>query len=634
MPSRPQLKTSGAGASAMPFASYAQVLRMLMPPAQRVGFYDTRGRTLWVSDGVEEPEFRMHLDLVLARFVSHAADASIGAYSATDLAEPIYVFPIWDESHALLGAVGLLCRELPADTAYRRPEHVERLLAPLLDIIGHSWRAEFAAPVAPQPPPEPEYKINPIIAPAPTPQTDSPLPALLRRSLALGTRSLNAAFGAVIAAERPFTLTHRVSPDESDLAINAALDNVRASVLRYMTIRSGPLVSNLAGSGRTQQLPYKVLALPLRTGDSQLAAAFIVFRAKHAPDFGGEELTLLAQIAGQIPPHLLSTLLNPRSQATQPPAVTQATVARPSAPVPKKAVPATLIPAAQQAPMPARPKSAAPAAAPAATTPPPPAKVVRISAARSAMTLDEQIRAALREDNFDLYVQKIAPLRDSQRAIRYEVLLRMTDGVQLYTPAMFFGAAEANELMPDVDQWVIRELMSTLRRRAVALRTKCWEFAVNISAQTLLTDHFSEYLVNELRNSSIPAGLLVFEVAESDAIEHQYSLTILAKRLQEVGCRLALDNCRAGLRTFDSARKWSVSCVKIDGSLIRHIVTNFRYETQVRAVADMAHQLGIETVAECVESEIVRDRLIGLGVDYAQGFHFGKPQPLRTLFRD
>src|SRR5690606_130110 len=131
---------------------------------------------------------------------------------------------------------------------------------------------------------------------------------------------------------------------------------------------------------------------------------------------------------------------------------------------------------------------------------------------------------------------------------------RMTDGIHLYTPSMFFGAAEASELMPDVDQWVIRELMSTLRKRAVALRTKCWEFSINIAAQTLLTDHFSEYVVNELKNSSIPAGLLVFEVAESDAIEHQYSLSILAKRLHDVGCRLALDNCRGGLRTFDSAR--------------------------------------------------------------------------------
>ena len=132
MPSRPQLKTSGVNASAMPFASYAQVLRMLMPPAHRVGFYDAKGHALWVSDGVEEPEFRMHLDLVLARFAAHRPEEMAGPYSAIELPEPIYVFPIRDSTGNLLGAVGLLCRSLPEGTAYRRPEHVDRLLAPLL----------------------------------------------------------------------------------------------------------------------------------------------------------------------------------------------------------------------------------------------------------------------------------------------------------------------------------------------------------------------------------------------------------------------------------------------------------------------------------------------------------------------
>jgi Amt family ammonium transporter len=74
--------------------------------------------------------------------------------------------------------------------------------------------------------------------------------------------------------------------------------------------------------------------------------------------------------------------------------------------------------------------------------------------------------------------------------------------------------------------------------------------------------------------------------------------------------------------------------LKIDGSLIRNIVTSYRYETQVRAVAEMAREMRIETVAECVESEGIRERLIGMGIDYAQGFHCGKPQPLRTLFSD
>jgi EAL domain-containing protein (putative c-di-GMP-specific phosphodiesterase class I) len=637
MPSRPQLKTSGVNASAMPFASYAQVLRMLMPPAHRVGFYDAKGHALWVSDGVEEPEFRMHLDLVLARFAANRPEEMAGPYSATEQPEPIYVFPIRDSAGNLLGAVGLLCRSLPEGTAYRRPEHVDRLLAPLLDIVSHGWRTQVE-------PPQPPVLVreikatNPIIAPAPAPPADAPLPALLRRTLALATRSLNGAFGTVIAAARPFTLTHRVSPDESDLAIDAAIDNVRTSVLRYMSVRTGPLVSNitgtglvrtdLAGTGRAQQLPYKLLALPLRTESSQLAAALVVFRARNAPDFTGDEVASLAKIAAQVPANLLRELIP--SAVTVAPAIqpAAATSANPEH-LPEATAATTKAPPEASKLAPATPEQP-----PSIKANPTPLKIVQLAAAHSAMTMDERVRAALREDNFDLYVQKISPLRDTRRAARYEVLLRMTDGTQLYAPQTFFAAAEANELMPELDQWVIRELMSTLRKRAAALRTNFWEFSINIAAQTLLTDQFSEYVLQELRSSAIPAGLLVFEVAESDAIEHQYSLSILAKRLHEAGCRLALDNCRAGLRTFDSVHKWPVSCLKIDGSLIRNIVTNYRYETQVRAVAEMAREMRIETVAECVESEGIRERLIGMGVDYAQGFHFGKPQPLRTLFRD
>ncbi len=629
MPSLPQLKTSGADAGVMPFASYAQVLRMLMPPVLRVGFYDHKGRALWVSDGVEEPEFRMHLDLVLARFAANGSEEDPGPYGATDHAEPLFVFPVRNATGMLLGALGLICRELPMTAAYRRIEHVERLLAPFVEILSHAWQEIASTPSLAR-----ESKPTPMPLAVGKSDTTSPLPAILRRTLALATRSLGGAFGTIIAAERPFTLNHRVSPDESDLAINAAIDNVRATILKYMHVRREPLLSNVAGAGRTQQLPYKLLALPLMAGPTTLAAVLIVFRDRHSPDFGKKDLASIAQIAAQIQAPSLRELLAPRidsvasrpidsasqdadpvestasseakARTTKTPPQLNAVVSSPNSSASKRAG-----------------HSATPAAAP---------KVVRFAGMRGDMPMEERIRMALRQDAFDLYAQRISPLKDEHRAHRFEVLLRLNDGQALYTPQAFFAAAEAHELMPDLDQWVIRELMSTLRQHATPLRTKCWEFAVNIAAQTLLTDQFSEYVLQELKRSSIPAGLLVFEVSESDAIEHQYSLSILAKRLHGAGCRIALDNCRAGLRTFDTLRKWPVSCLKIDGSLVRHIVSNCRYESQVRAMARMANELGIETVAECVETEHIRERLLSMDIDYAQGFHLGRPEPLSSFF--
>src|SRR5512138_45157 len=627
MASLPQLKTSGPDAGVLPFASYAQVLRMLMPPVFRVGFYDAKGHALWVSDGVEEPEFRMHLDLVLARFAAHGPEEGSGPYGSTEQPEPIFVFPVRNASQTLIGALGLVCRELPATAAYRRLEHVERLLAPFIQILSHAWQEAMSSP---------QVKRDAKSAQSPTatakPDASTPLPAILRRTLALATRSLNCSFGAVIAAERPFTLNHRVSPDESDLTINSAIDTVRATVLRYMQMRQEPLLSNAAGTGRSQALPYKLLALPLNAGPQALAAVLIVFRDKHEADFGKKDIAAIAQIAAQIPATALRELLAPRQPAS----------AQSSAPseevVEEKPEPIVAHPAQASAPIaPVKSPLNSPVKASALTrvaAPPPPPKVVRFAGMRRDMPMDERIRLALRQDAFDLYAQRISPLKDGSRPERFEILLRMNDGKALYTPQAFFGAAEAHELMPELDQWVIRELMTTLKKHAVALRTKCSEFAVNISAQTLLTDTFSEYVLQELKHSSIPAGLLVFEVAESDAIEHQYSLSILAKRLHHVGCRIALDNCRSGARTFDTLYRSPVSCLKIDGSLIRHIVSNCRYESQVRAMARMATEMGLETVAECVETEMIRERLLAMDIDYAKGYHFGRPAPLGTLFAD
>lgn len=620
MASLPQLKPSGSDAGVLPFASYAQVLRMLMPPVLRVGFYDAKGRALWVSDGVEEPEFRMHLDLVLARFAAHGPDEGTGPYGSTEQPEPIFVFPVRDSSDALIGALGIVCRELPATAAYRRLEHVERLLAPFVQILSHAWQEAMSGL-------HPNRESKPAHLPASAAKSDAstPLPAILRRTLALATRSLNCSFGAVIAAERPFTLNHRVSPDESDLTINSAIDTVRTTVLRYMQLRQEPLVSNASGAGRSQALPYKLLALPLNAGPQALAAVLIVFRDKHEADFGKKDIAAIAQIAAQIPAPALRELLAPPQAAAAPPSA-------PSVDAEEKPQAAVTRPTQSSAPIapvktPAKPSAPAKAAAP-------PPKVVRFAGMRSDMPMDERIRLALRQGAFDLYAQRISPLKDGSRPERYEVLLRMNDGHALYTPQAFFGAAEAHELMPELDQWVIRELMATLKKRAVALRTKCLEFAVNISAQTLLTDTFSEYVLQELKHSSIPAGLLVFEIAESDAIEHQYSLSILARRLHAAGCRIALDNCRSGARSFDTLYRSPVSCLKIDGSLIRHIVSNCRYESQVRAMARMATEMGLETVAECVETETIRERLLAMDIDYAQGYHLARPEPLGTLFAD
>jgi Amt family ammonium transporter len=246
--------------------------------------------------------------------------------------------------------------------------------------------------------------------------------------------------------------------------------------------------------------------------------------------------------------------------------------------------------------------------------------------------MDARVRAALREGGFDLYAQKISALKDVSHSPRFEVLLRMREGTKLHTPASFFNAAEMSKLLPEVDCWVIGALMQALRKRAVTVRASSLEFSINIAGQSLATDQFSEFIVAEVCRSAIPAGLLVFEISERTALEHEDAMEVLSARLRDVGCRIALDNCRSGLGTLDPLNKWPVSRVKIDSSLIRNIGTNSRSASQVRAVAQIAADRGIETVAEGVETQLIHDQLLEMGIDYAQGFHLGRPEPLQSAF--
>lgn len=635
-----------AGGAPMPFASYAQIVRMLVPPAERISFYDDHCEALWINDGVEEPDFRMHVEVSIAR--ARQARPALGdrakpAASAEHTDHPSFVFAIRNPQGVVAGALGIQCRDLPAGARYRSADAVERILAPLLEIMGHAWPA-IEHPAAPANNAR-ETGTRQAATAAAQIQSSMPAPALLRKSLLLATELIDCAFGAVVLPDRPFTLSQRVSPDESDLNINSAIDTVRGHVLRWLQVRDEPLVVNSAATSRSaQQLPYKLLALPVRDSAKRVVALLMLFRNARSRDFVGVDVDELAQIAARIPAESVASL-TPTPPSTPAPARAPAAVTKASNPAPVAAAKAPIAMAAPppvaaspaQAPVPARAEppiltSSEPVKARAASKIPGPIVSAALAAPASMLPMDARVRAALRESAFDLYAQPISSLKESSQAPRFEVLLRMREGSQLHTPATFFNAAENSKLLPELDCWVIGALLKTLRKRAVTVRTSGLEFSINIAGQSLATEQFSEFIIAEVLRSAIPASLLVFEISERTALEHEDAMEVLSARLRDVGCRIALDNCRSGLGTLDPLNKWPVSRVKIDGSLIRNVTISQRSASQVRAVAQIAAERGIETVAEGVENQSIQDRLLDLGIDYAQGFHLGKPAPLMTLF--
>jgi EAL domain-containing protein (putative c-di-GMP-specific phosphodiesterase class I) len=609
MSSVPQLRAQPLPENGdLPFASYAQIVRMLLPLTGKVCFYDADGHALWISDGLEESGLRMHMEAVLARFRSGEAPDPADCSDSNE-GQPTYVFAIRSRDQALTGALAVIFRDLPANTTSRRSETVERLLAPVLEILAHAWR-EPAITIPTLQTSEVAQDVSKMLDPSESP---APLPALLRRTLALATHRLQCAFGTVVVTHRPFTLSHRASPDESDLTMNAAIEAVRTPMLKLMQMRDEALLINSTARGSEHVVPFKFMVLPLRSVSNRLAAMLMLFRTKQDRDFTSADVHELTQILTRIPANALTQL--------DPEAPVETQVARLHEQPVVTSTAADRAPIKVVVPPPTPPRAAATAGVPLLITP------------DAAPPMEERIRTALRADSFELVAQRISPLRDARRPARFEVFVRMQEAQRLRPPSSFFEAAEANALMPELDRWVIRRLLTTLRENAAIVRSGRWEFCINIAAQSLIADRFSDFVVAEVCKSSIPAGLLVFEISECDALEHQYALEFLGARLRDVGCRIALDNCRAGLTTFGPLHKWPVSCVKIDGSLIRNVNTSTRSESVVRAVTQLAASMGIETVAERVESASLCDKLIDIGIDYAQGFHFGQPEPLAGVFR-
>jgi len=246
----------------------------------------------------------------------------------------------------------------------------------------------------------------------------------------------------------------------------------------------------------------------------------------------------------------------------------------------------------------------------------------------TSMTLDmgwsRRIRDALEHNRFTLACQPIVSTR-TRTISTYEVLIRMQDeNGELIMPGGFLPTAERFGLSLDIDLWVIESAIDAL----AALRASAPElsYTINLSAQTLNSPLVCDLIQEKITASGLDAAALIFEVTETVAISDMSAAVTLLTRLRALGCRTALDDFGSGMSSFAYLKELPVDIVKIDGRFVKHIATNPVDLAMVRAMNDIAHALGKETIAEFVEDEAAFQVLIELGVDYGQGYHLGRPE--------
>ena len=233
----------------------------------------------------------------------------------------------------------------------------------------------------------------------------------------------------------------------------------------------------------------------------------------------------------------------------------------------------------------------------------------------------DRVERALVEDRFVLHAQPIVDLR-SGKTVQHELLLRMRerDG-QLVVPDDFLPVAERYALIGEIDWWVIKQ--------ATQLAGSGCPVELNISARSVGDLDVLEHVERCIEQYAVAPGMLVFELTETAIIEDEAAARNFAERLHELGCKIALDDFGTGYGSLTYLKQIPVDYLKLDIEFVRDLASNSASRHVVQAIIALARDFGLETVAEGVEDADVLELLGELGVDYAQGFHIGRPEPFR-----
>ncbi len=230
------------------------------------------------------------------------------------------------------------------------------------------------------------------------------------------------------------------------------------------------------------------------------------------------------------------------------------------------------------------------------------------------------LEAALASGAFCLLAQPILDLRTGQ-VVGHELLLRLREGSRLLDPSSFLPIAERLGLLPKIDLWVVE-------RAAQLAHASGQRIHVNLSAHTLHDAQALHALETIMQRFAIPSGTIVFELTETVAITDLAWVREQLQRLRRFPCLLAIDDFGVGYSSLYQLRSLPVNFLKIDGSFVVNLLQDPVNHRIVRAIAELAGALGAETIAEWVEEESLLSELRTLGVDYAQGYAIGRPQPL------
>ncbi|WP_143871506.1 EAL domain-containing protein [Catenovulum sediminis] len=242
-----------------------------------------------------------------------------------------------------------------------------------------------------------------------------------------------------------------------------------------------------------------------------------------------------------------------------------------------------------------------------------------------------KINEALSEDRFKLQCQLIYNMQKTGEPLHYEILIRMFDSDNnLVPPGMFLPAAERYGLMSQIDKWVINHYFEWLHNNPTHMQQlgKC---AINLSGPSLADEDMQSYILDCFHKYQIPHEKICFEITESMAIQQLDATLSFIQCFRDLGCSFALDDFGSGFSSYGYLKNLPVDYLKIDGSFVKDMLVDPIDRAMVKSIYEVAKAIGMQTVAEFVESEDILADLRSIGINFGQGYGIAKPMGLEEF---
>jgi len=234
----------------------------------------------------------------------------------------------------------------------------------------------------------------------------------------------------------------------------------------------------------------------------------------------------------------------------------------------------------------------------------------------------KRIKDAIQNDKIISLYQPIVDCQ-TQKIVKYESLMRMIDdNGEFISPAFFLDLAKKNKLYHELTKIVINKTFDLFENIPSMV-------SINLSVDDILDPEIVSLIMDKLNTSNI-GHKVSFEIIESEGIENFEKVVEFINEVKKFDCKISIDDFGTGYSNFEYLMKLKVDFIKIDASMIKNIDSNEESAMITETIVDFAKKLGIKTVGEFVYSKSVFDKVVEVGVDYAQGYYFGEPAILES----